>query len=175
MTEFVRIPAERVKVLLGRDGSVRKKLEKRCGVELVVDAEGEVEIDGDAADVFFAKDVIKAIGRGFTPESAFKLLGHDYGLYIISLKDLTVSENAMTRLRGRVIGEKGRIKGAIERATDSYLSIYGSTIGIIARIDTMEYAKEAVGMLLDGARHTSVLGYLAKAKREIMESRLRGQ
>ncbi|HSB46629.1 MAG TPA: KH domain-containing protein [Candidatus Bilamarchaeum sp.] len=174
MSEFVKIPVERVKVLLGPGQSVKKKLEKRCNVELIVDAEGEVEIEGQPSDIFFARDVIKAIGRGFGPDAALKLLTHDFGLYIIPLKEFTSSENAMSRIKGRVIGEKGKIKGQIEEATDSYLSIYGNTIAIISRIDTMEYAKEAVGMIIDGARLTSVLGYLAKAKREIMESRLRG-
>jgi ribosomal RNA assembly protein len=175
MTDYVRIPAERVKVLLGRDDATKRKIEKKCNVQLVVDREGEVEIVGDAADVFFVHDIIKAIGRGFAPETALRLLGHDYGLYVIPLKEIVHSENALTRLRGRVIGERGKIKAAIEDATDSYLSVYGSTIAIISRIDTMEYAKEAIGMLIDGARHTSVLGYLAKSKREIMEARLRGR
>lgn len=175
MTDFVRIPAERVKVLLGRDEAAKKRIEKKCNVQLVVDREGEVEIVGDAADVFFVRDIVKAIGRGFTPETALRLLGHDYGLYVIPLKEIVHSDNAMTRLRGRVIGERGKIKSAIEDATDSYISIYGNTIAIIAKIDTMEYAKEAIGMLIDGARHTSVLGYLARSKREIMEARLRGR
>ncbi|MFN7991065.1 MAG: KH domain-containing protein [Candidatus Micrarchaeia archaeon] len=175
MSEYVKIPLERVKVLLGKDDSTKKKIEKRCKVQLSVDPEGEVGIEGDPADVFFARDIIKAIGRGFSPEIALRLLGQDFGLYIIPLKEFAASENALTRLKGRVIGERGKIKGQIEDATDSFLSIYGSTIAIISRIDTMEYAKEAIGLLLDGARHTSVLGYLAKAKREILESRLRGQ
>jgi ribosomal RNA assembly protein len=175
MGEFVKIPAERVRVLNGKDGSTKKRIEKKCNVELIIDPEGEVEIEGDPADVFFARDIVKAIGRGFTPESALKLLGHDYGLYIIPLKDHVTSENALARVKGRVIGEKGKIKAQIEEATDSYVSVYGNTIAIISRIDSMEYAKEAIGMLIDGARHTSVLGYLAKAKRELMESRLKGQ
>ena len=144
-------------------------------MELIVEPEGEVEIEGDAADIFFARDIVKAIGRGFTPETALKLLGHDYGLYVIPLKELISSENAIARIKGRIIGEKGRIKGQIEDATDSYLSIYGNTVAIISRIDTMEYAKEAVGMLIDGARHSTVLAFLSKSKREIMESRLKGQ
>ncbi|MEW6035761.1 MAG: KH domain-containing protein [Candidatus Micrarchaeota archaeon] len=174
MTEIIRIPAERVKALLGKDGATRKKIESRCNVRLDVDPEGEVEIDGDPADVFFVRDIVKAIGRGFTPEAALRLMGHDYGLYVISLKEIISSENAMTRLKGRVIGERGKVKAQIEEATDAYVSVYGNTISIIAKIDTMEYAKEAVGMLIDGARHTTVLAYLAKAKREIMESRLKG-
>lgn len=175
MTEYVKIPAERVKVLLGKEGATKEKIEKRCNVQLVVDPDGEVEIIGDPADVFFVHDIVKAIGRGFTAETALRLLGSDYGLYIVPLKELVHSENALTRLKGRVIGERGKIKAAIEEATDSYISIYGNTIGIIAKIDTMEYAKESIGMLIDGARHTSVLGYLAKAKREILEARLKGR
>ncbi|MFH0885092.1 MAG: KH domain-containing protein [Candidatus Micrarchaeota archaeon] len=175
MTDFVRIPSERVKVLLGKDEAAKKKIEKKCNVELIVDPEGEIEIVGDPADVFFVHDIVKAIGRGFTPETALRLLGSDYGLYIIPLKEIVHSENALTRLKGRVIGENGKIKSAIEDATDSYVSVYGNTIAIIAKIDTMEYAKEAIGLLIDGARHTSVLGYLAKAKREILEARLKGR
>jgi ribosomal RNA assembly protein len=175
MSEFMKIPAERAKVLLGVNQSTKKRIEKKCNVELTVDTDGEVEIDGDPSDIFFARDVVKAIGRGFSPEAAMKLITHDFGLYVIPLKEFTGSENAISRIKGRVIGENGRIKGQIEEATDSYLSIYGNTIAIISRIDTMEYAKEAVGMIIDGSRLTSVLGYLSRAKREIMESRLKGQ
>ncbi|MFH1520439.1 MAG: KH domain-containing protein [Candidatus Micrarchaeota archaeon] len=175
MTEYLKIPVERMKILVGKDGITKKKVENKCNIKLIVDTDGDVGIDGEPEDVFFAKDIVKAIGRGFTPEEALRLLAHDYGLYIISLKEYTHSEKAVTRLKGRIIGEKGKIKHNIEDATDSYISIYGSTISIIAKIDTMEYAKEAIGMLVNGARHTSVLGYLAKIKREIWEARLKGR
>ncbi len=175
MTEFVRIPAERVRALLGNDGAAKERIESRCKVGLVVAQDGEVEIIGEPEDVFFARDIVKAIGRGFTPDKALRLLGSDFGLYIIPLKEMIGSENAITRVKGRIIGEKGRIKEAIESATDSSISVYGNTVSIIARIDTMEYAKEAVGMLIDGARHSGVLAFLSKSKREIVESRLRGQ
>lgn len=173
MSEILNIPKERVKTLLGENGATKRKIEAKCNVTLSIDPDGEIDIEGDPADIFFARDIVKAIGRGFTPEAALRLMGHDFGLYVISLKDYTHSENAVTRLKGRIIGERGKIKSRIEEATDSYLSVYGSTVAIISRIDTMEYAKEAVGMLIDGARHTSLLAYLAKAKREIMESRLK--
>lgn len=174
MTEYLKIPVERIKVLVGNDGNTKKKLEKKCKVKLAVDTDGDVDIIGEPEDIFFARDIVKAIGRGFSPEEALRLLEQDYGLYIISLKDYAHSEKAVTRLKGRIIGENGKIKHHIEDATDSFISIYGSTISIIAKIDTMEYAKEAIGMMIDGARHTSLLGYLAKSKREIWESRLKG-
>ena len=174
MTEILKIPAERVKALTGENGATKRLLEKKCNVELVIDRDGDVELVGEASDIFFAKDVVKAIGRGFAPEHALKLLDHDFGLYIIPLKDIATSDKALVRLKGRVIGENGKIKSRIEEATDSYLSIYGSTVGIISRIDSMEYAKEAVNMILEGARHSTVLVYLSKAQRGLMESRLKG-
>lgn len=175
MTDLVKIPTERVKALLGKDGITKKRIEKKCNVELTVDKEGDVEIAGDSADVFFAIDVVKAIGRGFNPSIALKLMKDDFAFYLIPLKDLAGSDSAIKRLKGRVIGEKGRIKEAIEDATDCYLSIYGNTIAIIGPLDSMEYAKEAIGMLVNGAKHTTVLGVLAKSKRTIMEARLRGK
>jgi len=175
MNEFVKIPSERVKVLLGKNGSAKAKIEKKCNIGLVVDPDGEVEMIGEAAELFFVRDIIKAVGRGFTPEAALRLMGSDYGLYIIPLKEMAGSENAITRIKGRVIGEKGRIKSDIEDATDSYISVYGNTISIIAKIDTMEYAKEAIGMIIDGSPLPSVLRYMAKSKREIMEARLKGR
>lgn len=175
MTEIIRIPAERVSALVGKEGRTKRAIEERCDVELGIDHEGEIQVKGEPADIFFALEVIKAIGRGFEPRKAFLLLKGDFTFYLVSLREVAPSEKAMIRLKGRVIGEKGRIKEQIENATDSYVCIYGSTIGVIAKIDSMEYAKEAIGMLINGARHSSVLSYLAKAKREIMRQRLAGQ
>lgn len=173
MTEMLKIPAERVKVLIGESGATRSRIEKKCSVKLLISTEGDVEISGEPTEVFFARDVVKAIGRGFEPNAALRLAAQDYNLHIIQLKDIAGSDKAMERLKGRVIGTKGKIKHEIESATESVISVYGNTVGIIARIDTMEYTREAVFMLLDGAPHTTVLRYLAKARREIMDSRLR--
>jgi ribosomal RNA assembly protein len=174
VTEIIRIPSERAKMLTGSNTENRKKIEKRCKVSITIQDEGEVGINGDTTDVFFARDVIRAIGRGFEVKDALRLTGDNYGLYIFPLKELIGSERAIVRLKGRVIGENGKTKKDIEQATESVLSIYGNTIGIIARMDTIEYAKEAVSMLLDGAPHSAVSNYLAKAKRRIIEERLRG-
>jgi ribosomal RNA assembly protein len=174
-SEILKIPAERVSALVGEGGTVKAQVEKKCNVELQIDKDGDVEISGDPADIFFAKDVIKAVGRGFPPNQALKLMDHDFSLHIIQLKEITNSDKAIVRLKGRVIGENGKIKNRIEDATDSFLCIYGNTISIISRMDTMEYAKEAIAMLLEGARHATVLGFLAKSQREIMEKRLRGR
>jgi len=171
--DLIKIPEKRVVVLIGADGKTKKEIEKKCRVKLRVEKDGEVQISGEEAEVYFAHGIVQAIGRGFEPRQALKLLQEDYQFYLINLKEFTKSDNALQRIKGRVIGEDGKIKEEIEQATDSYLSIYGNTIGIISKIDSIEYAKEAVLKLVGGAKHSSVLNYLAGVKRRLMEERLR--
>lgn len=173
MNEIVRIPEERVNVLIGKDGRSKRRIEERCNVILSIH-ESEVDISGDATDVFFASEIVKAIGRGFEPRKAMLLLKEDFVFHLIALREIASTEKAMKRLKGRVIGENGKIKVMIEESTDSFVSVYGNTVGIIAKADSIEYAKEAISMILRGARHSTVLSYLSKAKREILQARFRG-
>jgi ribosomal RNA assembly protein len=172
--EIVRIPVERVSALVGKDGKIKTEIESKAKVELRVHPDGEVEINGDAGEIFFAKDIVKAIGRGFDPKTALKLLKDGYNFYLINLKEQFTSDNAIKRVKGRVIGEEGKVKAEIETATESYLSIFGNTIGIISKYDTMEYAKEAVYKLLQGAPHSAVFTYLSQIRKKMMSDRLRG-
>lgn len=171
--EVIKIPNDRVAVLIGENGKTKDLIEKKCNVTLSISSEGEVEINGETADTFFAKDVVKAIGRGFLPKQALKILNENYQFFLIDLDDYVKSEKAIVRVKGRIIGEEGTMKKEIEAATESYLSIYGDTVGIIAKIDTIEYAKEAISMLIQGAQHASVFSYLARAKQQIFGERLR--
>jgi|YelNatPaOPRAMG01_1025707.scaffolds.fasta_scaffold01449_11 ribosomal RNA assembly protein len=172
--EIVRIPAERIGVLVGEGGKNKAMLEKGCNIKLTVTSDGEVTIKGESTDVFFARDVVLAIGRGFEPSIAMALTKHDHALYIFHLKEYLSSDKAITRIKGRVIGENGRMKAEIENATGSFISVYGNTIGVISRIDSLEYAKKAIEMLIGGAKHSTVYAYLAKVKRRIFEERIRG-
>lgn len=172
--EIVKIPAERVAALVGRNGEAKKQIEKAAGVRLKVDEEGEVMIEGDAEKIFFAKDVVRAVGRGFEPRVALKILREGFHFHVINLKEYTNTNNAMRRIKGRIIGEKGRIKDEIENAADSHISIYGHTVGVIGPMDSVQIALEAVGMIINGAMHSTVLNYLAKAKRNLMLLRMKG-
>ncbi|MDO8553600.1 MAG: KH domain-containing protein [Candidatus Micrarchaeota archaeon] len=171
--EIIKIPTDRVSALVGNNGEIKKIIEAKCIVKLNIASDGEVEIDGETANIFFAKDVVKAIGRGFKVHDALKILDEDFNFFLIDLDQYVKSDKAIIRIRGRIIGEEGTMKTEIEAATDSYLSIYGDTVGIISKIDSMEYAKEAVFMLIEGAQHASVFAYLAKAKQQIIGARLR--
>ena len=74
--ETVKIPRERIGALIGTKGKTKRKLEKLAGVELKVDSEtGIIGIQGseNAANFYDSVSVVKAIGRGFSPETAFAL------------------------------------------------------------------------------------------------------
>jgi ribosomal RNA assembly protein len=170
--EIVRIPIERVRVIIGEEGNTKKLIEEKCKIKLNVDSDGEVEIDGDSAEIFFAKDVVKAIGRGFEPRDALRIVDDNYQFELIDLKDELKNEKTITRVKGRVIGEKGKMKTEIQTATESVISVYGYTIGVISQIDTMEFALEAIRRIINGSELTKIYDYLAVSKREILKNRL---
>ena len=83
MTQFsyeLKIPQERVAVLIGKGGEVKKNIETDTKTEVKVDSlEGDIFIYGeDALGLYTAREVIRAIGRGFNPEIAKLLLKQDY-------------------------------------------------------------------------------------------------
>lgn len=172
--EIIKIPVERISSLIGSNHEAKNEIEKVCNVKLEISQEGEIEISGEVADIYFAKDVIKAIGRGFLVKDALKIITNDCQFYLISLKDYSKNEKGVSRLKARVIGEEGKVKLEIETATESRLSIYGNTIGIISKMDTLEYAKQAVDMILCGSTHIAVFAYLSKIRRKIIGERLLG-
>lgn len=173
MKDIVLIPMERVAPLIGKNGETRKWLEEKTGVKIRVDSiGGEVEIlSKDACLVWRVKDVIRAIGRGFSPHNAISIIeDDDTVLEVIDLKDIIgSSENDLERLRGRIIGKGGRIKALIEGCLKVMVSIYGKTISIIGRMDNVKRAKEAIAMIIDGKPHSAVTRYLEKQAKIIRE------
>ena len=85
------------------------------------------------------------------------------------MKDIAgKNKNTMERLKGRVIGTGGKSREEIERLTDTYISVYGKTIGIIGEVEHVSLARDAVAMLLQGSMHKTVYQYLEKKKKEIL-------
>ena len=166
----LKIPEERVAVLIGTKGETKKLIEEQADCELDISKEGEVMIVGDdGIKLYVAREIVKAIGRGFNPNIALLLTKPDYTLEFIELKDIAgKSKNTMLRLKGRIIGKGGKSREEIERLTDTYISVYGKTVGIIGEVAWAALARQAVGMLLDGAMHRTVFQFLEKKKKEIM-------
>ena len=167
--QVVRIPVERVGVVIGKEGASKKFLEAELGVKLGVDSkEGLVTIKAESAeksDPFSATRVIEAIGRGFSPQRARRLLEEGIVFEVIDLRDYAGrSANSLERIRGRVIGLKGKSRRVIEELTQCHLSIYGRTVAIIGEASEVQLASNAVKSLATGSQHRTVFNTLQKAR-----------
>jgi ribosomal RNA assembly protein len=167
--QIVRIPVERVGAVIGKEGGTKRFLEKEMGVTLRVDSrEGLVTVRSEKAlntDPFSATRVIEAIGRGFSPQRARRLLDEGTALEVIDLRDYAGrSVNSLERIRGRVIGLKGKSRRVIEELTGCHLSVYGRTVAIIGEASEVQLAAEAVRSLATGSQHKTVYNSLQKAR-----------
>ncbi|KAA0003427.1 MAG: RNA-processing protein [Thermoplasmata archaeon] len=173
--KFVRIPMERIAVLIGKDGEIKRKIEEH-GVKLTIDSKnGEVRIEGEPIAEMDAENVVKAIGRGFSPHHAFYLFNDSYYFILIDMRDYVGKKNKhIHRVAGRIIGKDGKTRKKIENDANVFLSIYGHTIGIIGKIEGMEVAKKAIEMLLEGANHSTVYRYLEREKKRLRLEELMG-
>lgn len=177
---FIKVPRERIGALIGPDGRVKANIERKLNVELEIDsATGEITItlDPNAKDpslLFRAKEVITAIGRGFSPQRAIPLLqSEDTMLEVIDLRQTVGKSPAdIQRLKGRIIGKGGKTRRIIEELTDAEISIYGHTVSIIGNFNQANVAREAVLMLIKGSQHSTVYRFLQKKRQELKRKKL---
>ncbi|MEI7960840.1 MAG: KH domain-containing protein [archaeon] len=171
MEELIRIPEERVGVLIGPKGSVKKKIKLKTKIEIEVDSgSGEVTIIGEGENFFKAQDIVKAIGRGFSPERAFTLLKDDYLLKIIDITEYVGKNQSNQKAkRGRIIGREGTARLDIEKKTHCLISVHGKTVAIIGLAGEIDAAVSAVEMLLEGAKHETMEHFLFGGRKERFE------
>ncbi|MBI2548171.1 RNA-processing protein [Candidatus Woesearchaeota archaeon] len=167
----LRIPKDRVAVLIGKNGEVKKELEQETKTSIEVDStEGDVFVSGDdAIQLFTVREIIKAIGRGFNPELAKLLLKQDYTFEMIPLTDFIKNKGNILRLKGRVIGAQGKSRKTIEALTETHLCVYGKTIAILGLPENVATARRAIESLLSGSPHSSVYRWLEKKRRELKQ------
>ncbi len=172
----VRVPKERVAVIIGQKGGMKKLLQGHAGIKLHIDSEeGLVTLEGeDSLALYQAQHVIKAIARGFNPEVAQLLLRQDYVLEQVKLTDYANTKDSMNRLKGRVIGQGGKSRENIERLTNSFISVYGKTVCIIGELAWADVAKRAVEKLLGGAMHKTVWKFLEGQRRKLRAEEMSG-
>ena len=166
----LKVPKSRVAVIIGKEGSVKKEIEEATKTKLGIDSkEGDVFVSGeDALGLYTAREIIKAIGRGFNPEIAKLLLKPDYIFEIIDLSEYVgKSKEAMLRLKGRVIGKEGKSRRLIEELTECNISVFGKTISIIGLPESAVSARQAVEALLRGSTHANVYKWLERRRREL--------
>ena len=169
---YARISAERLGVLIGPEGATKRRLQESTGTKIAVDsATGEVTIDeAGAADPVLAlkaRDIVQAVGRGFSEERAFRLLDDDVYLEILDIKDFARSKGRVEQVRARLIGTRGKTRRIIEELTGVEVSVWGHTVAMIGGSFEMAIAREAVIMLLRGSEHKTGYRFLEPKRADL--------
>jgi len=175
------IPKDRVGVLVGSGGTVKSTIEDKLFVDLKIDSPSgavEIGVKPDAPDpsgALQAKDIVLAIGRGFSPERAFRLFSEDNTLDIIDLHDFFGKNEAeIRRVDGRIIGREGKTRRILEELTGTAISVSGHTVSIIGGYEAVTMAKDALEKLIKGRQHGTVYKFLRRRRQEIKKEKALG-
>lgn len=175
---FIRIPEDRVGVLIGNNGKTRRRIESTFGVKITVESDSggvDIKVNEDQPDVsvmFTVRNIAQAIGRGFSPRKAMTLQDEENDILVIELEEYVgKSKNAQNRVRGRIIGKEGKSRELLEELTECLVSVYGGTVALIGPYEMLPVAKEAVEMLLNGRYHKTVWNHLYAYRRKMRKEK----
>jgi ribosomal RNA assembly protein len=176
--KIIRIPNDRIAVLIGKSGTVKSKIEQLCFVYLDIDGEtGEVLIKsiGNVENMqpFKAMEIVTAIGRGFSPENAMTLLKGENTLHVIDLREFAGKSSAnIERIKGRIIGEGGRARRNMENLSSTHISVYGRTVSIIGDATKLRLTVDAISAISSGGMHGAVYDKLEAANRRTKKEKM---
>ena len=168
-----RIQKDRIGAIIGKKGSTKQEIQKKFNVEIEIDGDyGDITLkskgdDLNVLDINKAMEIITAISKGFSPERAFNLFNEDNILEVIDLRNFVGrSENGLSRIKSRLIGERGKSRKTIEELSGAYISIYGHTISLIGTAEQIRLASEAINMICSGRSHKIVYNFLQETRRK---------
>ena len=177
--KLIRIPNDRIAVLIGKSGSVKSKIENSCYINLDIDGDtGDVLIhskgDVEKFQPFKAMEIVMAIARGFSPENAMTLLKGENALHVIDLREFAGKSNAnIERIKGRIIGEGGRARKNMENLSGTHISVYGKTVSIIGDASKLRSAVDAISSISNGSLHGAVYNKLEAANRKEKQEKMK--
>ncbi|MEM1557987.1 MAG: KH domain-containing protein [Thermoproteota archaeon] len=168
---FLDIPQERIGVLIGRNGEVKKRLEEKMGVKIHVQPDGPIKVEYSAEnpEVYFKlKRISEAISCGFSGDDALRLLDDNVILRKIDLRDFAnESSQRMKILKGRIIGSRGKVWKKIEKLADVKIAVYKYNVGIIGSEENCETAYRTIIKILEGSQFSTVFRYLETKRRAL--------
>ncbi|OVE83368.1 KH domain-containing protein [Natronolimnobius baerhuensis] len=169
--QHVKIPQDRIGVLIGQGGETMREIEAEAEVRLDIDSENgsvAVETVGDPVLGLKGPEIVQAIGRGFAPDAALRLLEDEMMMFdVVDIDAASRNKNDLQRQKGRLIGEDGRTRELMEELAGADIVIYGTTLGMIGTPEQVDAARTAAEMLLDGAPHGTVYSFLEDRHNEM--------
>jgi len=154
------------KIFFERTGKIREnkeRIEKSLNIKIEF-VKGQVEVSGKSIDIYMAKKVLEALSIGFSLDDALLLKKEDYMLEKLNLKDFA-RKSQLRRVKGRVIGAKGKSKNVISELTDTSIVIRDYDVAIIGRTVDVDITLKALRSLIRGAPHANVYSFLERSRR----------
>ena len=170
-SEELKIPKERIAVVIGKKGEIKRALERKTKTKIQVSKEGEVKITAkESFNTFIAAPIIKAIGRGFNPGIAILLVRDNFHLEVIDMRDFAKDSKAkMQRIRARLIGTGGKAWKMLEKLTNTHIAVQGRTASIIGLVEEVHIARQAIEKLLGGSPHSNVYHFIASQMHNVRQ------
>ncbi|MFB3765056.1 MAG: pre-rRNA-processing protein PNO1 [Methanotrichaceae archaeon] len=173
----IKIPEERIGVLVGPNGSMKSFIEEKMKITLGIDSESgmvTVESSEDPISAMRVTDLVRAIGRGFSPERALPILDDEMiMLDVLDLSKMVGTKSDMARIKGRIIGKDGKTREIMERLSGAKVSVYGKTVSLLGYPEQITTARAAIEMLLEGAPHGNVYSFLERKHQEMAKEELK--
>jgi len=140
----------------------KKKLERELKVK-ISNKGNIIFVDGKGEDEYLAIQVIEAMTLGFTTPKALLLTQDGFILEKIYIKNLTPRQD-LERIRGRIIGTKGKTKKTIESLGDCFIAVHENTVGVIGFAEEIATTLTALEALIRGKKQAKTYSYLEKAR-----------
>ena len=161
--EHYFLDKDRIPVFIGKEGTIKRALEKKFNCVLKIDSEsGQVKvISEDAVNTFLISNIISAVNLGHSPITAMKLEDESFVLDMIDVKPLVRGPERLKVVLGRVIGKEGSTRKLIEEMTKCHVSIKSPYVSIIGPFENTHLVHEALEMLIKGASHKTIYSFLS--------------
>jgi len=153
----INIPENRVSILIGEKGKTKRLIEKLTKSKLNISNKGNITI---LSENLKTRDIVEAIGRGFNPKIALKLISEDIIFDLIEINDFSKNKLRQSSLRSRVIGRNGSAKKMIETRTNTDITVFGKTVAFIGKVEDVYLARRTIELILQGSQHGSVYRWL---------------
>ena len=167
--EIILIDLDRIPILIGKNGEVKKNLEEKfkCSIE-INSKTGEIKVSGfDGGEIFNLKNIIEAINLGHNPKDALKIFDENFVLDYIDVNSKVRDSKRLKIVIGRIIGKNGSTRKLIEDLTKCSISVKDHFVSFIGPYENTHLIHRALEMLINGSSHKTFYNFLEKNREKM--------